>query len=104
MFVLSLCIPAHYLCNRVCLFSPFSLCQIFLISLLMFTVSDTESIIEENRQLKEQRLCKVCLDFEATIAFLPCGHIVCCTDCAPAMRKCPICRAHVKGTVKTFLS
>jgi len=38
------------------------------------------------------------------LAFLPCGHLVCCADCAPAMRKCPICRGYVKGTVKTFLA
>ncbi|XP_071143599.1 baculoviral IAP repeat-containing protein 7-like [Mytilus edulis] len=65
---------------------------------------DTENLIEENRQLRDQRLCKVCLDLEATIAFLPCGHIVCCIDCAPAMRKCPVCRTYVKGTVKTYLA
>ena len=72
---------------------------------LTFTyhISDTEQLVEENRQLKDQRLCKICLDFDATVAFLPCGHLVCCSDCAPAMRKCPICRAYVKGTVKTFL-
>ena len=72
---------------------------------LTFTyhISDTEQLVEENRQLKDQRLCKICLDFDATVAFLPCGHLVCCSGCAPAMRKCPICRAYVKGTVKTFL-
>ncbi|XP_052097142.1 baculoviral IAP repeat-containing protein 7-A-like isoform X3 [Mytilus californianus] len=65
---------------------------------------DTENLLEENRQLRDQRLCKVCLDLEASIAFLPCGHIVCCIDCAPAMRKCPVCRTYVKGTVKTYLA
>ncbi|CAG2242596.1 unnamed protein product [Mytilus edulis] len=64
----------------------------------------TENLIEENRQLRDQRLCKVCLDLEASIAFLPCGHIACCIDCAPAMRKCPVCRTYVKGTVKTYLA
>ncbi|XP_052096729.1 baculoviral IAP repeat-containing protein 3-like isoform X2 [Mytilus californianus] len=65
---------------------------------------DTHLIFEENRQLQEQRQCKVCKEFDSTIAFLPCGHIVCCTDCAPAMRKCPICKTYVKGTVKTYLA
>ncbi|XP_052097148.1 baculoviral IAP repeat-containing protein 7-like isoform X9 [Mytilus californianus] len=65
---------------------------------------DTENLTEENRQLRDQRLCKVCLDLEASIDFLPCGHIVCCIDCAPAMRKCPVCRTYVKGTVKTYLA
>ncbi|XP_062601944.1 putative inhibitor of apoptosis isoform X9 [Saccostrea cucullata] len=65
--------------------------------------SDTRSLIEENRKLKDLRLCKICLENEASIAMLPCGHLCCCPDCAPAMRKCPICRQFVKGTVKTWL-
>ncbi|XP_063417371.1 baculoviral IAP repeat-containing protein 3-like [Mytilus trossulus] len=65
---------------------------------------DTHLILEENRQLQEQRECKVCREFDSTVAFLPCGHIVCCIDCAPAMRKCPVCKMYVKGTVKTFLA
>lgn len=65
---------------------------------------DTRIIIAENRKLKEQTLCKVCLDKPVSIVFLPCGHLVTCANCAPAMKKCPICRAVVKGCVKTFMS
>ncbi|XP_061192093.1 baculoviral IAP repeat-containing protein 3-like [Saccostrea echinata] len=67
------------------------------------TLEDTKSLIEENRKLKDLRLCKICLENDASIAMLPCGHLCCCPDCAPAMRKCPICRQFVKGTVKTWL-
>ena len=49
-------------------------------------------------------LCKVCMEEQVSIVFLPCGHLVTCGQCAPAMRKCPLCRAHVKSTVKTYLS
>ncbi|XP_052239929.1 uncharacterized protein LOC127850704 isoform X2 [Dreissena polymorpha] len=63
-----------------------------------------EDIKQENEQLKEQTLCKVCLDNIVSIVFLPCGHLVTCADCAPALRKCPICRADVKGTVRTRMS
>jgi hypothetical protein len=51
-------------------------------------IVDNDSLTEEKRQLREQRLCKTCFDMEATIAFLPCGHIASCSDYAPAMRKC----------------
>lgn len=37
---------------------------------------------EEIRRLKEARLCKVCLDEEVSIAYIPCGHIVTCVQCA----------------------
>lgn len=30
---------------------------------------------EENRQLKDARLCKVCMDDDVAVVFLPCGHL-----------------------------
>lgn len=59
---------------------------------------------EQLRRLQEERTCKVCMDKEVSIVFIPCGHLVVCKDCAPALRKCPICRGTIKGTVRTFLS
>lgn len=59
---------------------------------------------EQLRRLQEERTCKVCMDKEVCIVFIPCGHLVVCRDCAPSLRKCPICRGTIKGTVRTFLS
>ncbi|XP_062949997.1 baculoviral IAP repeat-containing protein 3 [Cynocephalus volans] len=59
---------------------------------------------EQLRRLQEERTCKVCMDKEVSIVFIPCGHLVVCRDCAPSLRKCPICRGTIKGTVRTFLS
>ncbi|XP_052239374.1 E3 ubiquitin-protein ligase XIAP-like isoform X2 [Dreissena polymorpha] len=66
-------------------------------------LKDPEDIKQENEKLKEQSFCKVCLDDIVSIVFLPCGHLVTCADCAPALRKCPICRADIKGTVRTLM-
>ncbi|CAG2209874.1 BIRC2_3 [Mytilus edulis] len=68
------------------------------------TENEIRSLQEENTQLKEQVMCKICMDKNVSIAFLPCGHLACCIDCAPAMRKCPMCRVYIKGTVKTYLA
>uniref|UniRef100_A0A673TX67 Baculoviral IAP repeat containing 3 n=1 Tax=Suricata suricatta TaxID=37032 RepID=A0A673TX67_SURSU len=62
------------------------------------------SLEEQLRRLQEERTCKVCMDREVSVVFIPCGHLVVCRDCAPALRKCPICRGTIKGTVRTFLS
>ncbi|XDV46523.1 hypothetical protein PO909_014408 [Leuciscus waleckii] len=73
-------------------------------------VSDLLSAEEEKREeeqlrrLQEERTCKVCMDKEVNIVFIPCGHLVVCKECAPSLRKCPICRGLVKGAVRTFLS
>ncbi|XP_013421896.1 baculoviral IAP repeat-containing protein 3-like [Lingula anatina] len=65
---------------------------------------EAKSLMEENLRLKEQRTCKICMDEDVSVVFLPCGHLVACTQCAPALRNCPICRAIIRGTVRTFLS
>jgi baculoviral IAP repeat-containing protein 2/3 len=66
--------------------------------------ADAKSLEEENFKLKEQRLCKICMDEEVSIVLLPCGHLVSCVKCAPALRNCPICRNGIKGTVRTFMA
>lgn len=67
-------------------------------------ISKTLSLEEENRLLKEARLCKICMDNEVGIVFLPCGHLATCVNCAPNLQDCPVCRSSIKATVRTFLS
>jgi len=59
--------------------------------------------LEENKRLREVRTCKVCMDSEVNTVFLPCGHLVCCDTCSPALRNCAVCRALIRGTVRVFL-
>ncbi|XP_041954381.1 baculoviral IAP repeat-containing protein 7 isoform X2 [Alosa sapidissima] len=59
---------------------------------------------EQLRQLQEERTCKVCMDKAVSIVFIPCGHLVVCTDCAASLRHCPICRAVIRGSVRAFMS
>ena len=56
------------------------------------------------RQLQEERTCKVCMDKPVSIVFIPCGHLVVCSDCATSLRHCPICRASIRGSVRAFMS
>ncbi|XP_045195520.2 baculoviral IAP repeat-containing protein 2-like isoform X1 [Mercenaria mercenaria] len=63
-----------------------------------------ETLREENHRLKENQMCKICLDSRADVIFLPCGHMVSCPQCAPALIKCPICRQTVNGQLKAFFS
>jgi hypothetical protein len=43
----------------------------------------------------EDDLCSVCMDEKVAVCFEPCGHQICCTDCANALKDCCICRATV---------
>uniref|UniRef100_A0A182MF22 RING-type domain-containing protein n=1 Tax=Anopheles culicifacies TaxID=139723 RepID=A0A182MF22_9DIPT len=64
----------------------------------------TERLKEENKRLKEERECKICLTREVGVVFCPCGHLVSCLQCAPAIYNCPVCRALITGRIRTYLS
>ncbi|KAL8606046.1 hypothetical protein ACOMHN_040044 [Nucella lapillus] len=55
---------------------------------------------KENEDLNSDLACKICMDERSTVVFLPCGHMVACTDCAVVLKTCPLCRADIRGTVK----
>ena len=71
---------------------------------LLIDILGFDLVLEEYEEQKERLTCRICTENPVAVAFLPCGHLVCCLDCAPAMRKCPICHELVKGTIKTFFS
>ncbi|XP_069128974.1 baculoviral IAP repeat-containing protein 7-like isoform X2 [Argopecten irradians] len=64
---------------------------------------ETCLLMEENQRLREMSVCKVCGDGEVKIVFLPCGHFVCCSECAPAMVKCPVCKVTIQASVRAWL-
>nr|QEY08360.1 inhibitor of apoptosis [Phenacoccus solenopsis] len=67
-------------------------------------LTDPQSLEEENRMLKQAKLCKICMDQDVNIVFLPCGHLISCSACAANLPDCPVCRQVIKGTVRTFLA
>ncbi len=63
-----------------------------------------QTLLRENEAMREERMCKICMDNDVNIVFLPCGHLVSCQECAPNIKKCAVCRKLIRGTVKTYLS
>ncbi|XP_061177295.1 baculoviral IAP repeat-containing protein 8-like [Saccostrea echinata] len=55
---------------------------------------------KENESMREAHTCKICCEKTVAIVFLPCGHLVCCAQCAPALKKCPMCRQQIKGSTR----
>lgn len=68
--------------------------------------SETEKGRSGNMVIEQmnEKLCKVCLDKEIGVVFEPCGHLAACGECAAILRECPICRAVIKRTFKTYFS
>ncbi|NWX13950.1 BIR7B protein, partial [Aegotheles bennettii] len=69
-----------------------------------FSSTSRMSTEEQLRRLQEERMCKVCMDRDVSVVFVPCGHLVACEECALNLRSCPICRSVIRGTVRTFMS
>jgi len=63
-----------------------------------------EELIKENQEMKEQRQCKVCMDCEVEVVFLPCAHLVSCAKCATGLSKCAVCRTPILETVRVYMA
>lgn len=62
------------------------------------------NLAEELEKIRDQRTCKVCMDAEMDVVFLPCAHMVTCSSCAATLTQCPICRANIRYTIKPIVS
>ena len=67
----------------------------------MYSVYLFEGCVE-GQTSDDSKLCKICLSEEIKVVFLPCGHLVCCEQCANRVSHCPICRKYINGTVKAY--
>lgn len=57
----------------------------------------------ENESLRDKQLCKICMERDVEVIFLPCKHFVCCASCSTAVRECPICRVAIASIEKIFM-
>ncbi|XP_070286723.1 E3 ubiquitin-protein ligase LRSAM1 isoform X1 [Myotis yumanensis] len=48
--------------------------------------------------------CVVCLEREAQMIFLNCGHVCCCLQCCQPLRTCPLCRQEIAQRLRIYHS
>jgi Zinc finger, C3HC4 type (RING finger) len=48
--------------------------------------------------------CVICLENEAIMAIVPCGHTAFCNGCITKCTQCPICRAPIQGVLRIYLN
>ena len=65
---------------------------------------DNQSMKKDLEKLNESKVCKICMDEEACIVFIPCGHLMCCVNCSPGIKNCAYCRKPIKSTIRTFFT
>ncbi|XP_077466480.1 E3 ubiquitin-protein ligase XIAP-like [Stigmatopora argus] len=68
------------------------------------TQRNDEDPLETLRKLQREKLCKVCMDRDTCVVFIPCGHLATCEDCSQTLSKCPICCGSITQKVKTYIA
>lgn len=48
--------------------------------------------------------CRICLEKDREVVFMPCGHLISCRECGAKLDNCAICRKPILGYVRIFLS
>ncbi|KYN06122.1 Apoptosis inhibitor IAP [Cyphomyrmex costatus] len=49
-------------------------------------------------------LCKICFNRELQVAFIPCGHVLACVECANNMQVCGVCRKDIDIAVQVHFT
>ncbi|XP_060580300.1 uncharacterized protein LOC132737078 [Ruditapes philippinarum] len=60
------------------------------------TVTNTESLEEENNYTRSRLWCRKCQRRHCNIVIIPCGHIVVCDNCITNTTECPKCKKMVE--------
>ncbi|KAK5865094.1 hypothetical protein PBY51_016285 [Eleginops maclovinus] len=63
-----------------------------------------EDPLENLRRLQREKQCKICMDRDICIVFIPCGHLVTCKQCSEMLIKCPICCGAIEQKLKTYIA
>lgn len=58
----------------------------------------------ENKELKEQRTCRVCRCNDVSILLLPCRHLCLCKECDGRLATCPVCKSPKNASVQVHMS
>lgn len=51
---------------------------------------------------EDKSCCTICYENEMTTAFVDCGHVVACRECAARIEICPVCRRRIQAKLQLF--
>ncbi|CAG0916950.1 unnamed protein product [Notodromas monacha] len=71
-------------------------------NILVCTNNTSSSDNNTNRpdNINSPEECMVCSDATRDVVFGPCGHLACCSHCAPIVKKCLVCKETVSSKTK----
>lgn len=71
----------------------------------------TASLSEINPRLSQQdpntipdsMMCKICFKEKMKVAFIPCGHVIACIQCAMTLDQCAVCRQPFTMVMRVYV-
>ena len=71
--------------------------------MMKVSVSDLKAFLPDTKVSdRSDPKCKICLDKYACILFLPCRHLVCCSDCDRNFANCCVCKQLIDHHLPVF--
>ncbi|CAH1125871.1 unnamed protein product [Ceutorhynchus assimilis] len=58
---------------------------------------------EKLSRMMEAMTCKICMDNRLDSVFMPCAHVVACSECAVRIDRCPLCRSEITQAQKLYM-
>lgn len=67
---------------------------------------EEDQLEEEVCYMLRRVMCKICLEKEVEVLFLPCNHLVSCQSCNERLTQkiCPFCRDTYQATIRVYLA
>lgn len=63
-----------------------------------------QKLTEENEQLRDNLVCKICRSCDVSVLLVPCGHLICPTCMnAWAKKTCPFCNQVVENKLRFYV-
>lgn len=70
---------------------------------LLRLVSDARAVQEKaHEEIEDRTRCRVCLDVQAAVVFMPCKHRITCVVCSRKVLICPICKRRIEQKFTPF--
>lgn len=94
-------IKIYYFCKNKITFVNFV--KIFKLIFNYFLMVDQSKQSGQKQETKRDITCKICNEKPLTVMFLPCRHLISCTDCIFLSQFCTICETPIKAFVAVDL-
>lgn len=67
------------------------------------SLSETNSQQQDPSTMPDSMLCKICYKEEMKVAFIPCGHVIACIQCAMTLDQCAVCRQKFSMAMRVYV-